>query len=162
MSISITSQVQPLTPTVLYVDDEEGNRQAFVSAFRRTFRVFTAATLQEAWEVLSRQEVHVVLSDQRMPGSTGTELLRLVRERFPAVKRILVSGYSDLQALVDAINQCGVMRFISKPWDAGSMVSAVQDAMTEIRQEREREAFTAQLEETNKQLEFALRQRLLS
>ena len=162
MSISINSIAQPLTPTVLYVDDEESNRQAFISAFRRTFRVFTAATLQEAWDVLVKQEIHVVLSDQRMPGSSGTELLRLVREKFPSVRRILVSGYSDLQALVDAINQCAVTRYISKPWDPGSMITAVQDAIAEIRQEREKQAFTAQLEESNRQLEFALRQRLLS
>lgn len=162
MSISVSSLVQPLMPTVLYVDDEEGNRKAFTSAFRRSFRVFTAATFQEAWDILSQQEIHVLLSDQRMPGTSGTELLAQVRERFPAVRRMLVTGYSDLQAVVDAINNCGVLRYMSKPWDSGAMIAAVQDAMSEIRRERERQAFTEQLEESNRQLEFALRQRLLS
>src|SRR5262245_4793759 len=119
MSISVSSLVQPLMPAVLYVDDEEGNRQAFASAFRRSFRVFTAATFQEAWDILSKQEIHVLLSDQRMPGFSGTELLARVKERFPAVRRMLVTGYSDLQAVVDAINHCGVLRYITKPWDPG-------------------------------------------
>ena len=162
MSISVSTMALPLTPTVLYVDDEEGNRQAFTSAFRRSFRVFTAATLQEAWDVLTKNEVHVVLSDQRMPGTVGTELLRLVRERYPQIRRMLVTGYSDLQAVVDAVNHCGVTKYIAKPWDPASMLSAIQDAFSDLRRERDREAFTQQLEETNRQLEFALRQRLLS
>lgn len=162
MSISVNSLGFPLTPTVLYVDDEEGNRQAFISAFRRQFRVFTACSLQEAWEVLTRNEVHVVLSDQRMPGTVGTELLQLVRERFPSIRRMLVTGYTDLQAVVDAINQCGVSKYISKPWDPSCIATAVQEAFLDLRREREQKAFTEQLEETNRQLEFALRQRLLS
>ncbi len=162
MSISLSTMALPLMPTVLYVDDEEGNRQAFTSSFRRSFRVFTASSLQEAWEILTKNEVHVVLSDQRMPGTMGTDLLRLVRERFPQVKRMLVTGYSDLQAVVDAINHCGVTKYIAKPWDPACMLTAIQDAFAEIRRERDREAFTQQLEEANRQLEFALRQRLLS
>jgi DNA-binding NtrC family response regulator len=162
MSISVNSLGLPLTPTVLYVDDEEGNRQAFTTAFRREFRVLTAATLQEAWDVLGRNEVHVVLSDQRMPGTVGTELLQLVREKYPAIRRMLVTGYSDLQAVVDAINNCGVMKYISKPWDPSSIASAIREAFLDLRREREQKALTEQLEETNRQLEFALRQRLLS
>lgn len=152
----------PLTPTVLYVDDEESNRQAFLSSFRRSFRVFTAASLEEAWEILGKNEVHIVLSDQRMPGTAGTELLRLVRDRYPAIRRMLVTGYSDLQAVVDAINNCGISRYISKPWDPACIMSAIQDAFMDLRRERDKQAFTEQLEETNRQLEFALRQRLLS
>ncbi|MBK8614488.1 MAG: response regulator [Flavobacteriales bacterium] len=157
----VPNDVQPL-PVVLYVDDDAGNRQAFQAAFRRHFVVRAAAGFDEAWAWLGRGGVDVVISDQRMPGVTGSELLHLVKERFPLVKRMLMTGYADVSAVIDAVNRGGVVRYISKPWDPKEVIDSVDEAFATVRREREQQAWTEQLVESNRQLEFALRQRLLS
>ena len=162
MAIPVNLHASSLTPCVLYVDDEASNLQAFMAAFRKNFKVLLASSLQEAWDLLSKHDVHVVLADQRMPGTAGTELLSLVRDRYPRVRRMLVTGYSDIQAVIDAINNGGVMRYISKPWQPEQVLTAVQTAFKELRYERDKEDHVARLNEANAQLEFALRQALLS
>ncbi len=149
-------------PTVLYLDDSAPNRQAFQAAFRTEFKVLLAATAAEAMRNLAENTVHVIIADQRMPGISGTEVLRSVRERHPAVRRMLVTAYADLQAIVDALNHGGVCYYIQKPWEEETVRRAVSNAFAEFQAEKERSEFTARLIESNRQLEFALRQRLLS
>lgn len=163
MSILVNFQ-QPNVPVpcVLYVDDEPGNLQAFMASFRKNFKVLLATTAQEAMDLLNSNEVHVVMADQRMPGTLGSELLRTVKERYPQVKRMLVTAYSDIQAVIEAINHGGVMSYISKPWQPDAVVNAVQKAFNEVRLERDKEEYMTRLTEANAQLEFALRQALLS
>lgn len=151
-----------LRPTVLFVDDDAGNRQAFRSAFRDSMIVLVAADLKEAWELLRTHRVHVVIADQRMPNTTGSELLALVKDEFPAVRRMLVTAYADLEAIIEAVNNGGVTKYFSKPWVSDQLVHAVNQAFTEYQAEEDRLAYTRRLEDANKQLEFALRQRLLS
>lgn len=150
------------TPSVLYLDDNAPNRQAFQAAFRGEFTVLLAATADEAMRILAENTVHVIIADQRMPGIPGTEVLRSVRERHPSVRRMLVTAYADLQAIVDALNHGGVCYYIQKPWEEESVRRAVAAAFAEFKAEEERSEFTARLIENNRQLEFALRQRLLS
>ncbi|MBL7962470.1 MAG: response regulator [Flavobacteriales bacterium] len=151
-----------LLPCVLFVDDEPTNRMTFRAAFRRQFRVLLAGTPEEAFDHLNSSEVDVVISDQRMPGTVGSEFLAQVRQRFPKVRRMLVTAYSDLQALVDAVNRAGVSQYIQKPWDAGQLAEAVRQAHQDRVREVEQDAQVTYLAELNQQLEFALRQRLLS
>lgn len=150
------------TPTVLYIDDEAANRLTFKAAFRTVFKVMVAADLAEAWPILQQHEVHVVISDQRMPGVAGCEVLRRIKERFPHVRRMLITAHADLQALVDALNQAGVCHYIQKPWEAEEVRTAVMSAWAAYKAEHEQAAFTERLIESNRQLEFALRQSLLS
>ena len=152
----------PLVPCVLYLDDNAPNRQAFHAAFRREFKVLLATTAEEAWQLLASNAVHVFIADQRMPDVSGSEILRQVRERYPTIRRMLVTAYADLQAVVDALNQGGVCFYIQKPWEEDTIRRAVANAFAEFNAEEERTAFTARLIESNRQLEFALRQRLLS
>lgn len=149
-------------PTVLYVDDEPANCQAFAAAFRREFNVLTASGPEGTWAVLERQEVHVMICDQRMPGVNGAAMLRQVKDRFPRVRRMLITAHADLQALVDALNSAGVCHYIQKPWEVEDVRSAVREAWEAHLSEHEREVFTERLLESNRQLEFALRQSLLS
>lgn len=151
-----------MLPTVLYLDDEPGNRQAFKAAFRKDFNVLLAGDLNEAWQTLIHDRVHVMISDQRLRGAQGSEILQVVRERFPLVRRMLMTGYSDIQTVIDAINMGGVSRYITKPWDHSLVVQAVTQAYGEYRQEEERVTYVDRLVQANQQLEFALRQRLLS
>lgn len=149
-------------PVVLYLDDSAQNRQAFHAAFRKEFKVLLAADLEEALHLLQAHRVHVLIADQRMPDTSGCEVLRMVRERFPNVRRMLVTAYADLQAIVDALNHGGACYYIQKPWEEETVRRAVKAAFEEFLAEEERSAFTAKLIESNRQLEFALRQRLLS
>jgi DNA-binding NtrC family response regulator len=149
-------------PTVLFIDDEAGNRLTFKAAFRNAFNVLLADNLDEAWPLLEQNEVHVVICDQRMPLVLGSEALRQIRERYPQVRRMLITAYADLQTLVDALNQAGVCHYIQKPWEVDDVLIAVHAAWRDYRSESDRAEFTAKLLESNRQLEFALRQSLLS
>lgn len=152
----------PTVPTVLYIDDEAGNRIAFRAAFRGDFNLKMAGSLEEAWPLLEAGGVHVVICDQHMPGILGTEALRHVKERFPQVRRMLITAHADLQALVDALNEAGVCHYIQKPWEEAEVRRAVAMAWASVQADQERSAYTEWLIESNRQLEFALRQSLLA
>ena len=149
-------------PCVLFVDDDAGNRQALMTTFRRSVDVLLAKDMKEVWEHLASQHVHVVIADQRMPGTPGSRMLTLIRDRYPLIRRMLITGYTDLEAIIEAINEGGVYRYIAKPWDSDELVRAMRGAFEEVKAEEERAAYTQRLVEANQQLEFALRQRLLS
>jgi serine/threonine-protein kinase len=102
---------------VLFVDDEERILTALRSVFRSSYHVFTATNGPEALEFVKKFKPHVIVSDQRMPDMLGVELLRQAKEVAPNALRILLTGYSDLAAIVGSINDGEVFRFISKPWD---------------------------------------------
>jgi len=104
----------------------------------------------------------VVIADQRMPGTPGSRMLGMIRERYPNIRRMLITGYSDIEGIIEAINDGRVSRYIAKPWDPEELTMAMQRAYDEFKAEEERTAYTEQLILVNQQLEFALRQRLLS
>lgn len=149
-------------PCVLFVDDDAGNRQAFLATFRREMDVLLARDMKEVWAHLAASHVHVVIADQRMPGTPGSEMLALVKGRYPGVKRMLITGYADMQAIIEAVNKAGVSHYSAKPWNADELAAAVRQAFDEVKAEEERSAYTERLITANQQLEFALRQRLLS
>ena len=102
---------------VLYLDDEEPNLFSFKAAFRREFEIHTCDEPHKAVRLLDEHEFHVVLSDQRMPRISGVEFFELIMPDHPDISRILVTGYADTDAVVDAINKGQVYRFVSKPWN---------------------------------------------
>jgi response regulator RpfG family c-di-GMP phosphodiesterase len=97
-----------------------------------------------------------------MPGMTGSEVLALVRHKHPNVRRMLLTAYADLDAVVNAINQGGACYYVRKPWEHREVVEAVESAFRDLVTEREQAVYTARLIQSNQQLEFALRQRLIS
>lgn len=116
--------------TVLYVDDESHNLNAFKASFRRDFNIITASSANEALRILADNtvEIHVVLTDQRMPNVTGTEFLSTLIERYPKPIRILITAYADITAVVDAINSGKVFSYISKPWDYDDLKRVITEA----------------------------------
>lgn len=102
---------------ILYVDDELDNLVVFQATFEDSFNVVTATSGQEALEILQDHTFPVVLADQRMPGMTGAELFEQMHRRYPYTKRVMLTGYADSQAMLDAINQGQVYYFIKKPWE---------------------------------------------
>ena len=113
---------------ILFVDDEERILTALRSVFRLNYRVFTATNGREAVEIVKKFQPHIVISDQRMPEMTGVELLRQVKEVAPMTVRMLLTGYSDLAAIVGSVNDGEVFRFISKPWDNQEIQNTVAAA----------------------------------
>src|SRR5438477_12867701 len=109
------SEERPTYP-VLYVDDEPQNLATFRYVLEDRFTVLTAGDGREAVELLEREDVAVLVCDQRMPYMTGVEVCRRASEIKPDVVRIIMTAYADLQAAVDAINQGQVLRYLSKPW----------------------------------------------
>lgn len=102
-------------PRILYVDDELDNLQSFRALFRREFEIRVALTAQEALQILRDEKIDVLVSDQRMPGMTGVELLERVATEFPEVLRFMLTGFSDFDPLVDAINNGRIQGYFSKP-----------------------------------------------
>ncbi|MBX2847772.1 MAG: response regulator [Acidiferrobacterales bacterium] len=113
---------------VLFVDDEPRVTSALKAIFRREYEVAIANSGAEALEVLAKQQFDVIVSDQRMPGMLGNELLAEVFKLYPQTMRILLTGFMDKQAIVDSINDGEVYRFINKPWRNDEMREVVAEA----------------------------------
>lgn len=148
--------------TVLYVDDEPNNLLAFKAAFRRTFNVFTAESADEAMGILARENIHIILSDQRMPKMTGIEFFEAILHQFPDPIRLLITGYTDINAVIDAINRGQVYKYLTKPWHEEEIRIYIEKAYEVFRLRKENIELTDQLIDANKKLEFLARQNLLS
>lgn len=148
--------------SVLYVDDEENNLVSFKATFRLKYKVYTAISGAEAIKLVKEKPVDIIITDQRMPQMTGVEFLEEVISVNPDPMRILLTGYADMSAVVDAVNKGKIFHYLSKPWSEEELDNTIQRAY-EIYAERKRikESFS-KLEVTNEQLEFLLRQKLLS
>ncbi len=114
--------------TILYVDDEVNNLISFRATFRREYKILTAQDGREGLDVLNENEVQLVLSDQRMPGMTGVEFLEVVNHQFPETVRMIITGFSDIDAVIGSINKGGVFRYIAKPWDEREMRMTIENA----------------------------------
>ena len=115
--------------TLLLVDDEENVLKALQRVFRREgYRVLTASRVQEAFELLASNEVQVIVSDQRMNDVSGTEFLGRVKEIYPRTVRLILSGYTDLATVTDAINRGAIYRFLTKPWDEEALRHHIREA----------------------------------
>jgi response regulator RpfG family c-di-GMP phosphodiesterase len=147
---------------ILYVDDEVHNLNAFKASFRRTFNVFTAESAMEAMTILQTQPMHIVVSDQRMPVTTGVEFLQSIIPLYPDAIRILLTGYADMSAVIDAINKGQVYLYITKPWQEDELRQNLERAFEIFSLRRENKALTDQLLVVNEQLEFMFRQKLIS
>ena len=116
-------------PKMLVVDDEPDNLDLLYRTFRRDFQVLRAESGAQALELLSTEgEVAVIISDQRMPEMKGTEFLSKTVPQFPDTVRIILTGFTDVEDLVDAINAGQVYRYITKPWDPEELKDVVQNA----------------------------------
>ncbi|MBQ0931683.1 sigma-54-dependent transcriptional regulator [Ideonella alba] len=116
-------------PTVLLVDDEVRSLDAMRRTLDEDFGILTAESAEAARDLLARQEVAVILCDQRMPGQTGVEFLKEVRERWPDTVRIVISGYTDSEDIIAGINEAGIYQYILKPWVPDHLLQTVRTAV---------------------------------
>lgn len=130
MSETSTPEFKTTTrPTLLLVDDEDGILSSLKRLLRReAYQVITANGGQAGLDELARNPIDVIVSDQRMPGMSGVEFLRQAKERYPDTVRMVLSGYSDLQSITDAINEGAIYKFLSKPWDDEMLKAEIDEA----------------------------------
>lgn len=121
---------------ILYVDDEEANRVVFGSTVGRHFQTILASSGAEALTILEDRPIDVLITDNRMPKMNGIELCERVRTRHPDVQRVLITAYSDLQTVSEAINRGGVSHYLTKPWKLPELMAVLREASTAARVHR--------------------------
>jgi response regulator RpfG family c-di-GMP phosphodiesterase len=130
--------------TLLIVDDEPDVCDSVHDLLRREFRVLKAHSGQEGFRLMQEEEVHIIMTDQRMPQVSGVELLTKVKARNPQAVRMLFTGYADLESIIAAINQGHVYQFLKKPWQPEELIEAVRQAAVEY------ERIIAEVDESEK------------
>lgn len=139
--------------TVLLVDDEENMISSLKRLLRREgYRILSAGGGVEGLEILANHRVDVIISDQRMPQMTGVEFLRRVKTLYPDTVRIVLSGYTELQSITDAINEGAIYKFLTKPWDDEQLRANIQEAFRHKELGDENQRLSAELTLVNEQL----------
>lgn len=136
LSLSLPGQSDLTKGRVLCVDDEPNILRALSWLLRKDFTVVTASSANEGLELIRNGDFDVVISDQRMPEMSGVDFLNQVRERAPRAMRILLTGYSDLQAVLRSVNESEIFRFVTKPWDVNELPEIVAQAAGIARRQR--------------------------
>ncbi len=127
---------------ILIVDDEPDVLFSLKGLLRREFELYTAESGDEALEILKQHSIHVIMTDQRMPGMSGVELMNRVRTEYPNAIRMVFTGYADIKAVVEAINTGGLYRYITKPWDPDELIETLQRAAKRYEEDVARRNFS--------------------
>lgn len=133
--------------SVLYVDDEAQNLEVFLATFRRYFKIFIAASAEEGMKILDTEEIHVLITDQRMPGTSGVQLLADAVNKFPHQVRILLTAYADIEAIINAVNKGLIFKYIKKPWDEIELKESIELAYQNYTQLKELKSKEKEYEE---------------
>ncbi len=146
-----------MQPGVLYVDDEINNLNSFKAAFRRDFNIYTAQSAKEGQKVLKSEEIGVIITDQRMPVVTGIEFLESILPIYPDTIRILLTGFSDINAVMDAINRGQVYKYLVKPWHDEELKMYIQNALEIYNLRKENKELAQKLSQATLELESLLK-----
>lgn len=148
---------------LLYVDDEENNLFSFKATFRLRYDVFIAISAADAVDILKiHHDIALIITDQRMPNMTGVEFLESILDEFPDPIRVLLTGYADINAVIEAVNKGKIFHYLSKPWNEEELELTIQRAFAIYSDKQAEKELNQNLMRTNDQLEFLLRQKLIS
>ena len=132
-------------PTVLIVDDEVRALESLERILEDDFDIKTAATVAQAEIILQQEWVQVILCDQRMPDITGVEFLAQVRERWPEAVRMIISGYTDAEDIIEGVNKAGIYQYITKPWHPDNLLLTLKNALHLFQLQRQNELLAVEL-----------------
>jgi|GEM_PF-681951 len=144
---------------VLYLDDEESNLRIFRAAFKHHYKIFTAKSGLEGIEVLKQEEIHLIITDQRMPKMTGVEFLENIIPNYPDPIRIIITGFADIEDIVRALNKCGIHRYIVKPWNREELKLTIDKALETYQLKKDNSGLVQELKEINNSLEGKIQER---
>lgn len=143
---------------ILYVDDEQKNLDSFKVIFRRDYDVTVADSAVQGMKIMEEKDVRLVITDQRMPNMTGVEFLEKISNIYPDVTRVILTGYSDEEAIISAINKGKVFRYITKPWKKDELKQTIDYALDSYRLRNQNKELLSRLKKTNQELdEFVYR-----
>jgi diguanylate cyclase (GGDEF)-like protein/PAS domain S-box-containing protein len=127
--VKLPENLNEVAKTLLLVDDEDNILRALRRTLRKdSYNILTCTSAQQAFELLALNNVHVIVSDQRMPGMTGTDFLKKVKDIYPNTIRMVLSGFTDLNSVTEAINQGAIYKYLTKPWDDSTLSESIQQA----------------------------------
>lgn len=148
-------------PTLLVVDDEVDVTAALADLFRREYHVVTASSADESLDILRKQEVAVIVADQRMPGMSGSELLAEASLIDSDTVRILMTGYADIDAVIQAVNEGKIFFYLTKPWRINEIESVIAKAVEHNLLLRDKRRLVEELRQLNAGLEERVKERTI-
>jgi len=144
---------------LLIIDDEVEITKALTRQFRRNYNVFSTTSAEEGFGILEKENIQVVLSDQRMPGLTGTDFFSKIKDKYPDALKLLLTGYSDIEAVINAINEGQVFRYVTKPWNPAELDSIIKEAFEKYELITNNKGLLHKLNEANLNLEEKVKER---
>ncbi|MFK5984977.1 MAG: sigma-54 dependent transcriptional regulator [Pseudomonadota bacterium] len=148
-------------PTILIVDDEVRSLETLYRTLQDDFDVKTAETIVEAEQILQQEWVQIILCDQRMPDSTGVDFLKQVRQQWPDIIRMIISGYTESEDIISAVNDAGIYQYITKPWHPNNLILALQNAARLFELQQQNDALLIELKMIPDQIDKSLQDRRL-
>ncbi len=137
---------------ILYLDDEQNNLAAFKALFRLDYNIYLAENVEQAEKHLEENsDIEIVISDQRMPGVTGTDFFEKIRVTYPSPVRMLITGYTDIESVIEAVNKGNIFRYIKKPWNETELKTAIEEGHKFY-------LVTSMLDKKNKEVEEAYKE----
>lgn len=140
-------------PAILYVDDDRENLVNFKHLYKKHYTIHLAESTAEADEILEKNSVKMIIADQRMPGETGVRYLRRIKYRYPDTVMILVTAYTDFEAVIEAINKVRIYRYISKPWDEAELKQTIDSGLEIFDLKKQNLHLVEKLREANQEME---------
>lgn len=139
--------------SILYIDDEIGNLNVFNATFRRDYNIFIAGSAADGVELLQSTPIDLIITDQRMPKTTGVDFLKWCKTAYPDAIRIILTGFSDTEAIITAINECDIYRYLSKPWGVDEMKLTLEKALESYQLRKDNQRLIIDLKEAKESLE---------
>lgn len=139
---------------LLIIDDEPEIVKALTRQFRRYYNVFSTTNAEEAFNILEREHIQVVVSDQRMPGMSGVEFFSRIKSKYPDALKLILTGYSDIEAVIGAINEGQIFRYVTKPWNPDELNIIVKEAFEKHELITNNRKLMQQLQDANETLEI--------
>jgi len=139
--------------TILYIDDEYNNLVVFENAFFIYYNILTALSGQKALKIIRENEIHLIITDQKMPVMTGIELLEEISPEFPDIPSMIITAYSDVDFIIPAINKCGIFSYILKPWDSRELKITIDNALAKYQLSKDNKLLLENLKKANEELE---------
>ena len=145
--------------SILYIDDEENNLTSFKSTFRRDYHIHVATSGKEGLEIMEKHNIQLVITDQRMPDMTGIEFLEKIVPLYPDCMRMILTGFSDMEAIIQAINKGNIYRYVSKPWKREDLKITIDSALEVYNLKSQNKHLIDDLKEANRTLEQKVNER---